>query len=207
MNYINLAEHRARLLVDSLFKANEARRGQICDWPILGGHYVSGEEPIELMREMREKAVRALLARERWARIGPPDCQPLPLSNQEIQDRRWAGHGLRTGDHSNDLLSHIFAEFAITLERHDWDFNSCPSFEDFACGVMATKLLRKLAARHFQPDELLRLQKRYPPRPLKGLSDLRCFSWKAPKRHAKRMARALRHITPVRKDDLSPRFR
>jgi hypothetical protein len=190
MKHINIAEYRARRLVDRLFKANATRHGEICDWPVVGGHYVSCEEPIALMRKMNEKAVRALLAREWFARIGPADCQPLPLSNQEIQDRRWAGHGLRTGDHSNDLLSHIVAEFAITLERHDWDFDYCPSFEDFACGVMATKLLRELAATHFQPDELLRLQKRYPPRPLKGLSDLRCFSWERPKRHAKRKRKA-----------------
>lgn len=182
---INLTERRARHLVDRLFEANAAQSGQICDWPVLGGHYVSGEDPIDAMREM---AVRALLAREYFARNGPPDCQPLPLSSIEIEDRRWHGHGLRTGDHSNDLLSHIVAEFAITLRSHDWDFDFCPSFEDFACGMVATKLLRKLAATHFQPDEMLRLRKRYPPRPLKGLSDLGYFSWEPPKLHAKRMA-------------------
>jgi hypothetical protein len=191
MKSINLAEHRARRLVDRLFKENSTCRGEICDWPVVGGHYVSCEEPIKLMREMREEAVRALLAREEFARVGPSDCQPLPLSDLEIEDRRWHGHGSRTGDHGNDLLSHIVAEFARILESHVWDFNSCPSFEDFARGMMATKLLRELAAMHFQPDEMVRLQKRYPPRPLKGLSDRGCFSWKAPKRRAKRMARAL----------------
>jgi hypothetical protein len=151
---------------------------------------VSAEEPIELRREMMEEAVRGLKAREEFARIGPPDCQPLPLSDEEIEDRRWAGNGLRTGDHSNDLLSHIFAEFACIFRSHGWDSNSFPSFEDVARGMMATKLLRKLAATHFQPDEMLRLLKRYPPRPLKGLSDRMCFSWKAPKRQAKRKARS-----------------
>jgi len=177
--------------VNHMFQRNALRPGQTCDWPVLGGRYVSGQEPIELMRE---EAVRALLAREEFARIGPPDCQPLPLSSEEIEDRRWHGNGLRTGDHRNDLLSHIVAEFARILRSHGWDFNSCPSFEDFARGMMATKLLRKLAATHFQPDEMLRLQKRYPPQLLKGLSDRSCFGWKAPKSHAKRMAR-----TPIRR--------
>lgn len=186
MKIINLTERRARHLVDRLFEAHAVRPGQVCEWPVLGGSYVRGEDPID---EMKEEAVRALLAREYFARNGPPDCQPLPLSCMEIEDRRWHGHGLRTGDHSNDLLSHIVAEFAITLRRHDWDFNCCPSFEEFACGMMATELLPKLAATHF-PDEMLRLLKRYPPRPLKGLLDKGHFRWEASKRHVKRMARA-----------------
>jgi len=176
--------------VAHMFQRNALRPGQICDWPVVGGHYVSGEEPVELMREMMEEAVRGLKAREEWACIGPPDCQPLPLSCEEIEDRRWARNGLRTGDHSNDLLSHIFAEFARIFRSHGSDFNSFPRFEEFVRGILATKLLRKLAATHFQPDEMLRLKKRFPPRPLKGLSDQGCFSWEPPKLHAKRKRKA-----------------
>ena len=66
MKVINLAEDRARRLVDHLFEANSTKYGQICEWPVIGGHYVSGIDPIE---EMKGMAVRALLARDWFADI------------------------------------------------------------------------------------------------------------------------------------------
>ena len=100
---------------------------------------------------------------------------------------------MRTGDHANNLLSHIVAGFASTLQSLDWDFNSCPTFEDFARGVMAMEHNDEFGMSgffhgFFQLDEILRLKKRYPPRHLDGLSPNDAFHWQPPKRHAETMA-------------------
>ena len=58
------SELKTRNLVNHLFQRNAARPGQICDWPVVGGHYVSGEDPIESDDGL---AVRALEAREWFA--------------------------------------------------------------------------------------------------------------------------------------------
>ncbi len=63
-----------RRWVDDRFERNSSRRGQVCEWPVLGGTYVSGFDPIEAEKE---KAVQALVARQRFARSGPPDAPPL----------------------------------------------------------------------------------------------------------------------------------
>ena len=119
----NLAEYRARRLVDGLFEANAARHGEICDWPVIGGHYVSGFDPIEVARET---AVRALLARDWFAENGPADAQPLPLSHNEREDLKVGG------------VKHLMAWFARSLEGLDWKFWQHPSFDDYARGVMAS---------------------------------------------------------------------
>lgn len=157
MHVINLAEARARRLVESLFDANAAQHGEICQWPVVGGNYVSGFDPIE---EVKEMAVRALLAREWFAENGPADAQPLPLSHNEREALKVGG------------LKHIIAWFARSLEGLDWKYWEHPSFEDYACGVMASDKTPYFITNNEE------LRRRFPPRPLSGLGS--GLYWKPP---------------------------
>ena len=165
MNNINTAEVGARLLVDSLFKANAVQFGEICDWPIIGGHYVSGFDPIE---EQREKAVRALLARGWFAHNGPPDAPPLPLSPNERECLKVGG------------LNHLVAWYDCSLACLDYAVEKHPSFDDYACGVMASEY----APDFIKKDEELR--RRFPSQKLKGLGP--GLIWQSPALHAETMA-------------------
>jgi hypothetical protein len=116
----------------------------------------------------------ALLAREWFAIYGPQDAQPLPISDEEIENRKYAW------DSKQPSLSYIVSHLGSSLETHNWDFNSHPSFDDFACGVMASEH----APDFVKKDEVLR--KRYPPRHLRGLGPGLC--WQPPEQHAKTLA-------------------
>ena len=176
MTDINLAEYRARRLVDSLFKANAARHGKPCEWPVIGGGYMSGYDPI---KKMREKAVSALLAREWFARNGPPDAPPLPLGYDE-RDRLKGGLG---------LLAYILALFARSLDGRNYNVKEHPPFADYVSGVLweAEQVDRKIGGLPNYPDELAKLKKRYPPAMLAGIGP--GFCWLPPELHAKTMAR------------------
>jgi hypothetical protein len=152
--------------VDRLFKDAASRRGHVCENPVTGGHWLHGDDPIA---PQKRTAARALLAREYFAIYGPHDAPPLPLSDAELEDLKYT-----------DPFSHIVEGFAYSLRAHDWDFNSHPSFEDFACGCMASEH----APDFVKNDEALR--KRYPPRTLHGLGPGLC--WEPPKQHARTMA-------------------
>src|SRR5215475_12624660 len=102
--------------VAHMFQRNAARPGQRCDWPVVGAHYVSGEESIELMREMMEKAIRAVEAREWFELNGPSDAPPLPLSYDEREALRDGG------------LGHLVKYYARSLESSDYDVLRHPSF-------------------------------------------------------------------------------
>ena len=165
-------ERGARLLVDSLFKANAVRFGEICDWPIIGGHYVSGFDPIE---EQREIAVRALLAPGWFARNGPPDAPPLPLSCDERERLK-----------SRGLLNYIVVLYAQSLEGRDYDVKEHPPFSDYVSGVLWEAEYGDLGTLPNYPDELAELKKRYPPAMLAGIGP--GFYWEPPKLHAQTMA-------------------
>ena len=173
MTDINLAEDQARQVVDSLFQANAARPGQICDWPVVGGHYVSGSDPT---KGKRETAVRALLARDWFADNGPPDAQPLPLSNDEREDMK-GGRG---------LLYYIVALYARSLEGRDYDLEEHPSPSDYIGGVLWEAEYGDLGTLPNYPDELTELKKHYPPAMLAGIGP--GFCWEPPKLHAQTMA-------------------
>jgi hypothetical protein len=175
MTDINLAEDQARQAVDSLFQANAARPGQICDWPVVGGHYVSGEDPID---EMGEKAVRGLLAREWFTINGPPDLSPLPLSYDEREDMK-RGRG---------LLNYIFALYARSLEGRDYDLKEHPPLFGYVSGVLweAERVDGEIGTLPDYPDELAELKKRYSPAMLAGMGP--GFCWEPPKLHAQTMA-------------------
>ena len=160
MQDINSAEYQARRLVDSLFKANAARYGEICDWPVIGGHYVSGFDPIEATRET---AVCALLARDGFAHNGPPDAQPLPLSCDERERLKVGG------------LKHLLAWYARSLACLDYAVEKHPSFDDHASDH---------APDFIKENEELR--RRFPAQKLIGLGP--GLIWEPPALHAETMA-------------------
>jgi hypothetical protein len=148
--------------VDRLFKAN--RKEGLADIPIIGGHYVPGEDNI---RPLKKKACAALAAREQFYENGPAYAQPLPLSYNEREALKHGG------------VPHILAWFARSLEARYYDYLEHPPFDDYACGVMASE---------HTPDFIKKKQllKRFPPRPLDGLGP--GLYWEPPEEHARTMA-------------------
>src|ERR1035437_4350794 len=69
----------------------------------------------------------ALAAREWFKRNGPPDAPPLPLGYDEREDLKVGG------------VKHIIAWFACSLACRDYAVEKHPSFDDYACGLMASK--------------------------------------------------------------------
>jgi hypothetical protein len=173
---INLAEHRIARLVDELFSTDERgkppRYGELFTNPVTGGWFVYGDDPIE---PQKETARRALLAREWFAIYGPQDVQPLPISGMEIEDRKY---GWDEGKQPE--INYIFSRYANSLWANNWDFNSHPSFEDFARGVLASKHPILDQVPRIPPFNFTALHKRYPPRALPGLNPH--LYWKPPAR-------------------------
>ena len=162
MKVINFTEYRARHVVDRLFNANAARRGQICEWPVIGGHYVSGVDPTQAMKETSR---RALFAREWFAQNGPPGLPPLPLSHNEREDLK-CGRG---------LLLYLLALYARSLDGRNFDFNEHPPFADYVSGVLWEVERGRIGVLPHCPSELAEIRKRFPPRPLKGLGPGFCW--------------------------------
>jgi hypothetical protein len=157
--------------VDRIFKEASDRFDEIRRNPVTGGSWLVGADPIAPQKRM---AHRALLAREWFAIYGPQDAQPLPISDEEIEDRKYAW------DSKQPSLSYIVSRFGSSVETHNWDFNSHPSFDDFVCGMMASEHTPDFV----KNDEALR--KRYPPRHLPGLNAGHC--WEPPEQHAQTLA-------------------
>jgi hypothetical protein len=151
--------------VERLFSGIAAQHGELCMNPVTGGWFVFGDDPTEPQMRM---AHQALLAREWFAATGPHDAPPLPLSGAEMESLRYQGNA----------LWHIIGHFAQSLRLQDWDYTRHPGFEDFARGVLASET----APDFVLEDEALR--RRYPPRPLAGLSPF--FMWKPPALRARR---------------------
>jgi hypothetical protein len=172
--------------VDRLFRENPPRGGRLCLNPVTGGRYVGGLDPIEPQKRMARDALRA---REWFAIVGPKDMQPLPISDEEIEDRKYAW------DSKQPSLSYILSCFGYSLWACDYNYNIHPSFEDFACGVMASEH----APDFVKKDELLR--KRYAPRHLPGLNAGHCWEppagqYDLPKRRHGSMFRAAKMRKP-----------
>jgi hypothetical protein len=174
MKVAHIADRQVDLLVDRLFGENPPRYGQRCTNPVTGGHYVGGLDPITPQKRM---ARLALLAREWFAPHGPPDAPPLPVSHDEREDLKSGG------------LPHMVAWYARSLEGRDYDLDEHPSFDDYACGVMASD---------FAPDFIKteELQRRFPPRPLTGLGP--GLYWEPPALHAETMASYRRSLARAR---------
>ena len=154
MTAIQIVKDRVDRLVEDLFAKNPGRYGQQCENPVTGGRYVGGLDPIEPQKRM---ARDALLAQEMFAVLGPKDMQPLPISDEEIEDLKYAW------DSKQPALSFILACFGSSVRANDFDLTSHPDFEDFARGIMASEY----APDFVKNDEVL--LKLYPPCPLPGL--------------------------------------
>jgi hypothetical protein len=135
--------------VNKLFSDAAPMSGDLCINPVIGGIWLAGEDPIIVQKN---RARRALVAREWFYIHGPKDAPPLPLSGSEQAALRY-----------RDPLGHLVVDFARSLEENGWEINNHPSFEDFARGVLASA---------HSPDFTRKneaLLKRYPPRPLSGI--------------------------------------
>jgi hypothetical protein len=143
------AMNQYEIEVARLFRAVPGSRGDICEFPIIGGHFLKGEKTLW----QRALAAKALEARDWFAVNGPHDAPPLPLSYSDREVMKIGG------------LSHMMALYARSLEALEYDTDHHPSFEEYARGVIewdpnwATEALRK----------------RFPPRRLEGLDDWLCW--------------------------------
>jgi hypothetical protein len=153
--------------VDRLFdeiKA-KARDGDNCEIPVVGGGFIWGLDPVAPLKE----ATRGeLFAHEWFAEYGPADAPPFPYQH-EIDSYRDA-RGLKA----------VVGFYARSLYRQDYDYQTHPSFEDFARGLMAinTGLWR------IEKDPQLRM--RFPPRSLAGMTS--GAYWAPPKEYEEIMA-------------------
>ena len=73
--------------VDRLFQDAPAMRGQLCENPVTGGYYVAGEDPIA---PQKRRCVAHCSPANGLHIYGPQDAQPLPISDEEIEDRKYA---------------------------------------------------------------------------------------------------------------------
>jgi hypothetical protein len=103
-------------------------------------------------------------ARKWFAENGPPDLQPLPLGYTERELCKRQGE-------------HILAWYASSLECRDYDYNAHPSFDDFACGLMASEFVPYFIATNAA------LKKRFPRRKLAGIGP--GLLWAPPKTFAR----------------------
>jgi hypothetical protein len=143
--------------VERLFAEAPDRFEEIRRNPVTGGRWLRGVDPIG---PQKRDACRALKARAWFAQNGPQDVQPLPLSYDQREDLKSGG----------STLERIVAWFARSLAYRDYVFEGHPSFDDFACGVLASP-----DAPWFITEDQ-ELPKRYPPRALPGLGS--GFCWK-----------------------------
>jgi hypothetical protein len=113
---------------------------------------ISGVDTKWTLAKQKRFEGQALVAREWFEQHKPPDVPPLPIGYNERERLKAGG------------LPHILAWYARSLAGRDYNFLEHPSFEDYACGVMATE---KHAPGFITKNEEMR--KRFPPRPLRGL--------------------------------------
>jgi hypothetical protein len=111
---------------------------------------------------------RARFAREWFALNGPHDAPPLPLGYDEREDLKVGG------------LKHLVAWYACSLACRNYDVVVHPSFDDYACGLMASEYTPGF----IKNDE--ELQQRFAQRPLTGLGP--ALVWEPPAIHSETMA-------------------
>jgi hypothetical protein len=112
--------------IDKLFSELPTGYGN-CVNPVTGGSFVRGEPGPDSIAYQKKEARKLLLARERFAAIAPPDAPPLPVSDYDIDDYRNAGG-----------LKGVVGFYARSISMRDYDTQNHPSFDDFACGLMAS---------------------------------------------------------------------
>ena len=114
---------------------------------------------------------RARAARKWFADNGPPDLQPLPLGYNEREALKHGG------------IDHVLAWYARSLDCRHYDVATHPSFDEYACGVMASEFCPYF----IKDDETL--QKRFPPRRLQWLNN--AMVWEPPARTRKSCRRSM----------------
>jgi hypothetical protein len=118
-------------------------------------------------------------AARRWfAKHGPRDLQPLPLGYDDRESLKRARH------YKQGNASYILALYARSLEGADYDVLKHPSFQDYACGLMASDFAHDF----IRNDEAM--QKRFPPRTLPYLAS--GALWQPPRRGRPRSRRQLK---------------
>jgi hypothetical protein len=161
--------------VDRLFSKMKAKfkRGDYCENPVTDDSFIWEIDPIA---EQEKWAILVLLAREYLAAHAPPDAPPLPLNQWDV-DRYRGARGLKG----------VVGFYARSLDRQDYDFRKHPSFDDFARGLMDFAIKNGL----WDLEKDKTLIKRFPPRPLKGMT--RSAFWAPPKEYKEIMASYRRH--------------
>lgn len=174
-----LTEYLVGREVQRLF--GKAQDGDYCTNPVTGAHYIHGDDPIG---PQKMDAYRALLAREWFALNGPADAQPLPLWCDEGKDLK----------RDSRLLAYIVRLYARSLDGRNYDVKEHPTFADYVSGVLweAERVDGDIGKLPVYPAELVRLQKRYPPRELVGMGP--GFCWLPPKLYAETMTSYRRSI-------------
>lgn len=155
--------------VERLFAGIRPGGGSSCRNPVTGGKFIWSLDHIALQKE---EAARALAAREWFATTGPGDAPELPLSHEDIEDYRKAG-GLKSllGFYARSLSREAFGRQSYEVRNH-------PSFNDFACGLMAMAVSRGLWG--LEEDQCL--VRRFRARPLVGMTP--GAYWASPKEYA-----------------------
>jgi hypothetical protein len=143
--------------VDQVFAEQEWTSDDLAINPIVEGMFVYGDDPIA---PQKDRAYRALLAREDFWLNGPADSPPFPVSYSERESLKIGG------------LPHIVAWFARSLEGRNYDLREHPTFETYARGVMASDATLDDIKNNQE------LRRRFPPRRLLGLGPGLC--WKPP---------------------------
>jgi hypothetical protein len=144
MGPLDVSDFSIARYVDELFA--DAQHGQLSWNPVTGACYVHGIDPIG---PQKDRARRALFAREWFAIHGPPDAQPFPVCYAQRERLKHGG------------VDHILAWYARSVEGVDYAIWEHPPFYEYGCGVMASEF----CPRFIEKDE--DLQKRFPPRPLR----------------------------------------
>jgi hypothetical protein len=135
--------------VDKLFAEAERLKPRGQQNPVTGDYWLANVVPVG---PEKRNAKRALLAREFFAAFGPPDAPPLPLNDVEIElYMNWGA------------FAWAIALYAVSLRSNDWDLQRHPNFEQFVAGL--------LHLRRPPLTEAHLLARRFPPRPLSGLSE------------------------------------
>jgi hypothetical protein len=141
--------------VHSLFKAVAQPHGSSVKNPVTGVTFVWGEDPIS---EQKQQAWAALSAQEHFARFGPPDAPPLPLTYWAREDLKRLGP-----------LAHMVRWFARSLENSGYSAEH-PPFDDYASGVLYAFDNGLWITSDQRPEFVAELKGRFPPRPLPGLA-------------------------------------
>jgi hypothetical protein len=150
--------------IESLFRnARKIPDTGMAEIPIIGGRFLTWVDHTHLLPNV----CRALCCRERF-RQDEPNWPILPLHRDDI------AAAMDDDCPRYMLLGH----YSDSLAMADWSYDTHPTFNRFARGLMAYK---------YAPPELRtnhHLQREFPPHPLAGLTDRELY-WRSPEQITK----------------------